>query len=186
MSYEEALNIFGLYPGYTEDELKKVYRSLAKKYHTDINNSFEAQEKMRKINVAHDILKQNLGKNNTNAQKSNSNLEKQEYINKIKLFWVSPEEAKKYPNYLQIYITDINNIISNYIDGTTRPFYDYKTYFKISVDRIQFCYQLVKDIYFMTNNIIVEEVAEKIDYNCSFANFYQQLEYLNNKYNKRN
>lgn len=45
-------------------------------------------------------------------------------------------------------------------------------------------YELAKNIYFINNNIIVREVTEKINYNCSFANFYQQLEYLNNKYNK--
>ena len=38
-SYNNALNIFGLKPGCTEDELRKVYHPLAFKYHPDRTNN---------------------------------------------------------------------------------------------------------------------------------------------------
>ncbi len=38
------------------DEVKTAYRILAKRYHPDLNPTYEAQEKMKAINVAYEIL----------------------------------------------------------------------------------------------------------------------------------
>ena len=61
MTYSEALNIFMLGFNFTEQDLKKSYRSLSKKYHPDNFLTEEekrvAHEKMCEINKAHDILK---------------------------------------------------------------------------------------------------------------------------------
>ncbi len=40
----------------SEDEIKKAYRKLARKYHPDINKSPEAEEKFKEINTAYEIL----------------------------------------------------------------------------------------------------------------------------------
>ena len=40
----------------SEDEIKKAYRKLARKYHPDINKSPEAEEKFKEINAAYEIL----------------------------------------------------------------------------------------------------------------------------------
>ena len=40
----------------TASEIKKAYRSLAKKYHPDINKSPEAEEKFKEINGAYEVL----------------------------------------------------------------------------------------------------------------------------------
>ena len=40
----------------TEQEIKKAYRKLARKYHPDVNPSEEAQEKFAEISLAQEVL----------------------------------------------------------------------------------------------------------------------------------
>ncbi len=40
----------------TQDEIKKAYRKLARKYHPDVNKDKEAEEKFKEINAAYEIL----------------------------------------------------------------------------------------------------------------------------------
>ncbi len=46
----------GVSPDASQDEIKKAYRKLARKYHPDINKSPEAEEKFKEINAAYEIL----------------------------------------------------------------------------------------------------------------------------------
>ncbi len=46
----------GVSPDATQDEIKKAYRKLARKYHPDINKSPDAEEKFKEINAAYEIL----------------------------------------------------------------------------------------------------------------------------------
>lgn len=48
--------ILGLSNSATEDEIKKTYRSLAKKYHPDKNKEAGAEEKFKKITEAYEVL----------------------------------------------------------------------------------------------------------------------------------
>ena len=40
----------------SQDEIKKAYRKLARKYHPDVNKQKEAEEKFKEINAAYEIL----------------------------------------------------------------------------------------------------------------------------------
>lgn len=49
--------VLGLQKGASDDEIKKAYRKLAKKYHPDMNpDSPEAEAKFKEVNEAYDIL----------------------------------------------------------------------------------------------------------------------------------
>ena len=48
--------VLGLQKGASADEIKKAYRSLAKKYHPDVNKEPGAEEKFKEINEAYDTL----------------------------------------------------------------------------------------------------------------------------------
>ncbi len=49
--------VLGLQKGCTEDEIKKAYRQLAKKYHPDLNpDDQEAEAKFKEVNEAYEVL----------------------------------------------------------------------------------------------------------------------------------
>ena len=53
----DPYTVLGLKPGAGNDEVKAAYRNLAKKYHPDLNpGSKEAEQKMKEINEAYDII----------------------------------------------------------------------------------------------------------------------------------
>ena len=53
----DPYEILGLTPGASDEEVKKAYKSLAKKYHPDVTgNDPKAAEQMQKINAAYDAI----------------------------------------------------------------------------------------------------------------------------------
>ena len=53
----DPYSVLGLSPGASEEEVKKAYKRLAKKYHPDIaGNSEEAARRMQEINAAYDQI----------------------------------------------------------------------------------------------------------------------------------
>ena len=53
----DPYRVLGLSPQATDDEVKKAYRALAKKYHPDVNNGSQAAEaKMKEINEAYSTI----------------------------------------------------------------------------------------------------------------------------------
>ncbi|MDR0664244.1 MAG: J domain-containing protein [Helicobacteraceae bacterium] len=56
MSGKSLYETLGVEQGASDEEIKKAYRRLARKYHPDINKESEAEEKFKEINAAYEIL----------------------------------------------------------------------------------------------------------------------------------
>ncbi|MDQ2087815.1 DnaJ C-terminal domain-containing protein [Herbivorax sp. ANBcel31] len=57
MEYKDYYNVLGVDKNATQDEIKKAYRKLAKKYHPDINkDNKEAEKKFKEANEAYEVL----------------------------------------------------------------------------------------------------------------------------------
>ena len=55
---DDPYSVLGLTPDATDEEVKRAYRALAKKYHPDMNpGDPHAAEMMNKINAAYDQIK---------------------------------------------------------------------------------------------------------------------------------
>jgi len=48
--------VLGISKGASEDEIKKAFRTLAKKYHPDVNKEPDAEAKFKEINEAYEVL----------------------------------------------------------------------------------------------------------------------------------
>lgn len=57
MKYKDYYAILGLQRGASEDEIKRAYRKLARKYHPDISKEAQAEEKFKEVAEAYQTLK---------------------------------------------------------------------------------------------------------------------------------
>ena len=57
MDFKDYYQALGLERGASEDEVRKAYRKLARKYHPDVSKEPDAEQRMREINEANDVLR---------------------------------------------------------------------------------------------------------------------------------
>ena len=57
MKYKDYYATLGVGRGATEDEIKKAYRKLARKYHPDVSKEADAEEKFKEVGEAYETLK---------------------------------------------------------------------------------------------------------------------------------
>ncbi len=76
MSPSQAYEILGLREGASQDEIRRAYRDLVKKYHPDqyVNNPLSelAAEKLKEINEAYDVLTRRESKNTRGSYSGSS------------------------------------------------------------------------------------------------------------------
>ena len=195
MTKLEALSKFGLSLNATEEEIKKAYRSLVKKYHPDqfIEGSLEqkqAEEKMKEINEAKETLDKifKKGEEIPYHQKSNSYQQTSIDIEKYKRKMVEKlsqynssncpvVDLMKYHNEIAFIIFKFENKIKNYIEKKEidNAYYNYK----LSIKDI---FQKFKYDFFKKYDIDEAKITGNINYECNLEEFYNQLLNIKEKY----
>lgn len=57
MEFKDYYKMMGLTPEATADEIKRAYRKLARKYHPDVSQEKQAEEKFKELGEAYEVLK---------------------------------------------------------------------------------------------------------------------------------
>ena len=194
MDYERALNVLGLKPNFTEEELKTAYRALINKYHPDrYENSKDKDEMIKRtqeINAARDYLKKHHKFHNQNTSQSTSNLEKYIKQKEQELVNLTTFDLKKYQpskkitsiiNTLQL-VHDSFHTVSSIAKSTAYVNAMFKLYLQEIIER----FHELETEFFKENHIDKSNINENINYDCNLQEFYEQLLKIKEKYSKEN
>jgi len=57
MKFQDYYKILGVSRDASKDDISKAYKKAARKYHPDLNDSPDAEQKFKEVNEAHEVLK---------------------------------------------------------------------------------------------------------------------------------
>ena len=57
MDYKDYYEILGVDREATQDDVKRAYRRLARKYHPDVSKEADAEERFKEVGEAYEVLK---------------------------------------------------------------------------------------------------------------------------------
>ncbi len=57
MEFRDYYDVMGVARDATQDEIKRVYRKLARKYHPDVSKEEDAEERFKEVGEAYKVLK---------------------------------------------------------------------------------------------------------------------------------
>ncbi|MBU0946835.1 MAG: DnaJ domain-containing protein [Proteobacteria bacterium] len=84
MEFKDYYAILGIEHNATQDEVKRAYRKLARKYHPDINKAADAEQRFKEIGEAYEVLQ---------------DIEKRAAYDKFGTNWQAGEEFKPPPDW---------------------------------------------------------------------------------------
>lgn len=88
-------HILGLQQGASEDEVRKAYRTLAKRYHPDVNDEEGAHDKFSEVNEAYEFLTDNAQRTNyERLQSEQIDRREQERREHIYMLWVKHQQRQ--------------------------------------------------------------------------------------------
>ena len=185
MTVYEALSILEISGSYDEKRLKIVYRKLAKKYHPDNfkddKERKKAEDKLKQINIAYETL---LNNKDRSDYKENIDIVfnyKMEKIEGLKKY-----QIKKYGQLFLFYFFYINEIIRIFGTKLYNTVREVDCSYNNSLTEILKVYLKFQNEFYQRYNIDEKEVTNRVNYNCSFDEFYEQLLKIKEKYSIEN
>ncbi len=191
MTRQEMINLLGLKPNFTEQELKKAYRKAARDNHPDLHPGDKVKEqRFKDINNAYEELKKKFG-NKKNQGKSYEEISVEEYRKQILwnvkqklmvdnsylIYEDFKELSSKMNGLVQILVVDMHlkAQTKSQLDNIVNTFLKEKYELKLK----NFVNKYYKDNYIDEN-----EVEETIDCTANLNDFFAKLLEINKKYNK--
>ena len=113
----------------SEEIIEKSYKTLAKKYHPDLQNEEKQkqyEEKMKLINEAYDVLSNEFKRKSYNETLQKETITREEYEKVLKENYMLREELNKINNYAvesNSTIENMSRMINNEINKVTRQAY---------------------------------------------------------------
>jgi curved DNA-binding protein len=110
MNYKDYYQVMGLARGATQDEIKRAYRKLARKYHPDVSKESNAEEKFKELQEANEVLK---------------DPEKRAAYDQLGKDWKSGQEFRPPPNWGQGFEHTRESSGANFSGGNEADFSDF-------------------------------------------------------------